>query len=220
MRYIVDRVLLKSQRADVFRVIEASGFDPVEFHWDTVESMYGDEVMVPRLTHRPTGFEYTFEQGMSLFAPGEQEQQQSLTAPNWPNHVVNLNQWLGFAQREMDAPSLWEDLALGEPMLNVPMLAEAQDTPFSGAEAAAIRGSIAEAVQYLKNELPPGSIAFLEARLLILDESIESTGRVTWMQLAVGLAMTAVWGGLMAPDQARHMLDIIGKAFQHLLGAG
>ena len=40
------------------------------------------------------------------------------------------------------------------------------------------------------------------------------------MQLAVGLAMTAVWGGLMAPEQARHMLDIIGKAFQHLLAPG
>jgi hypothetical protein len=32
--------------------------------------------------------------------------------------------------------------------------------------------------------------------------------------------MTAVWGGLIAPDQARDMLDIIGNAFQHLLGAG
>jgi hypothetical protein len=214
------RELLKSQRAEVFRTIEASGFDPVDFDWDDIESAYGDEVTVPRLTHRPSDYWYIFDQGISFFSPGKEELQVSANAPNWPNHIVNVGSWLSYAKREIEAPSLWEDLALGEPMLDVPMLAEAQDTPFSGAEAAAIRDSIAEAVRYLKNELPAGSVPFLEARLLVLDEKIESIGRITWMQLAVGLAMTAVWGGLMAPEQARQMLDILGKAFQHLLGAG
>jgi hypothetical protein len=45
-------------------------------------------------------------------------------------------------------------------------------------------------------------------------------GRVSWLQMAIGTLVGMMWARLLAPEQARTVLNMIGQAFQKLIGAG
>lgn len=219
--------LLRSQKAEIFETIKQRGFDPREFVWSErpVALPTGRSGLGDRLTHTQSGFYFEFastgsETGhFASYAPGDSTPKVKTGTGSWLRQMGIFRSWLGYAKREIEAPPLWEQLAAGEPLLEVSVPPGTDDRPFSATEGAAIAASIEEVRAYVRKELPAGSIPRVEEQLARLEASAKTAGRVSWMQAAVGMAVGLVWTGLMAPDQARAMLDILGKAFQHLLGA-
>ena len=125
--------------------------------------------------------------------------------------------WLQFVKRELDSPPLWEQLAQGSTIVDSGLLGATVDTPFSPEEREAISRQIDAVRDYLARELPAGSAAVINTRLSQVETSLATQGRVTWGLAFVGLCTTLVWGGLMAPDQARAVLQMIASAFSRLI---
>jgi hypothetical protein len=221
-----DRRLLKSQKNEVLRVIEGASLDPRDFHWD--QTYKDDAYYVDRLVHTASSFWFEFDYIVTSrnsghfvrFAPGEDSTDGGGYPGPWSGALDYFARWLRFLRREIEAPSLWEQLAGGEPLLEASTLPGAADTPFEPAELAAIDAKLDEVISYFRRELPAGSIPALEASVGRLRANARTSGRLSWIQMAIGTAISLAWGGFLAPEQARTFVDMIGQAFQRLLGGG
>jgi hypothetical protein len=218
---IEDRRLLRSQKNEVLDVLVALGMEPREFTWaDRTEGAYN----INRLVHSPSGFWFEFGVGnrgghAARYSPGEHILEATMGTGSWLAQMSEFAQWVRFMQRELAAPPLWEQLAAGEPMLDVTALGMG-DKPFDPAEIAAINQKLDETLEYLRRELPAGSIPAVEANIERLREAVKTSGRVSWAQMTIGSLIGMVWSGIMDPEKARTALQIIGTAFQGLIGAG
>ncbi len=221
----VELRVLQSQRNEVLSQINTLRLDPREFRWEHVPSRRDSAVQLDQLIHIPTGFYYQFDSReptstishYATFSPGASVLTETRYPGAWDLQVIYAGEWLGYLKRELTAPPLWEQLAQGEPLLEVP-LAAAEDTPFTPEEQRAIQGKLDDVLQYLKQELPPGSMPTVQTQIARLQEAAKTSGRVSWLQMAIGTMIGLVWGGLMAPEQARTVLQMIGQAFQRLIG--
>ena len=221
-----DLRILRSQRNDIMSLIADAGLEPREFRWEHVHSRRSAGDQLDRLAHLPTGYFYDFDnlngssqQHLATFAPGATTHEERQNPGSWPFQLGYVAQWLSYVKRELDAPPLWEQLALGQPLLEVPLEA-AEDRPFARDEQEAVRERLEEVREYLRRELAPGTMPAIEAQLARLEAALGTMGRVSWLQWAVGIMYTLIWGGLMAPEQARTVLHILGQAFQRLIGGG
>ena len=176
------------------------------------------------LIHEPTQYAFAFDWmsgpyangHYAIFSPGETQFEQTAFTEEWAAQRRSVTTWLACVKRELDAPPLWEQLAGGEPMLSIPGPG-AVDSQFLPEEAAAISARISEVRAYLAAELPTGAMAAVNESLDRLEQAATSQGRISWAQMAIGAFMGMVWGGLLAPDQARAALTLIGEAFRRLL---
>jgi hypothetical protein len=155
----------------------------------------------------------------ATFSPGDGIHTEQRFPGSWDNQMTIVRQWLSYLKRELDAPPLWEQLAQGEPLLEV-SLGAAEDSPFRPDELMAIETKLDEVRKYLARELPPGMLPTVQAQLDRLGAAAKTTGRLSWLQMTIGVMVSLMWGGMMAPDQARTVLQMIGQAFQRLIGAG
>ena len=85
-------LLLPSQMATVFEVVQRSGLDPTSFAWEECESpnLRGDRTSV--LRHRPSGYHFRFEnQGrgyVGIHSPGEENTIEVLARRlDWCHHL-------------------------------------------------------------------------------------------------------------------------------------
>ncbi len=214
--------LLTSQRNSVLGLIRLAGLEAREFYWMDADSRVTPGATVDRLVHRPTDFFYEFDfvpnsGHFGTFAPGGETHTISVNPGTWDNQLTYVRSWLQTLKRELEAPPLWEQLAAGEPLFDVPALAGA-DTPFRDEEVEAIHRQLGEVLAYVRRELPHGSVPAVEEQLTRLDLAAASQGRVSWAQMAVGTFVGLAWSGLIAPDQARAALGLLGEAFRRLLG--
>jgi hypothetical protein len=219
-----DLRVLRSQRNEVFALVTAAGLDPREFRWEHVPSSRSARTQVDRLLHVPSAFFYEFDnlegtnpnKHYATHSPGESVHTQEQYPGSWGYQLAFVENWLTYLNRELEAPPLWEQIAQGEPLLQA-QLEGTEDTPFTPAELAAIESKLDEVREYLRRELPPGAVAAALAHVDRLEGAAKSTGRMSWAQMAIGIVVSLVWGGAMAPDQARLVLEMIGQAFQRLI---
>ena len=202
--------VLRSQKNDLLPMIDSAGLDPLEFAWVTVPSPLDEANSIDKLVHSATGYFFTFDYKENAsgdghwarFSPGHQKSLESQYPGSWMNQLTYFKGWLTFLTRELDAPPLWEKLAQGSAIADSGLLDAAVDTPFTAEEQEAITRQIKAVRAYVASELPAGSVSLVNSRLDHLETSLTSQGRVSWVQLFLGLVTTLVWGGLMAPEQA------------------
>jgi hypothetical protein len=216
--------LLKSQRNDVLQILRANDFDPRQFDWNVALNKAGTRD-IDVLTHRTSGYQYAFDwfdgpRGSghyAVFTPAADSPEGTDYPGSWDYQAQYFARWLGFLAREVQAPDLWAEILAGEPLLESQLLDDADDSPFSADEVAAIKRGIEEVKVYLRAELPPGSEPTVRAQLDRLEENLAGQGRVTWAQMAIGAFVGMVWAGLMDPDKARSALQILGQALRFLI---
>jgi len=222
-----DLYVLQSQRNEILSRITVAGLDPREFRWEHIPSSRDGRTLLDRLIHVPSGFFYEFDNSegtdpgkhQATFSPGDGIHTERRFPGHWDYQMAYVTEWLGNLKRELNAPPLWERLAQGEPLLEVP-LGAAEDSPFRPGELLAIEAKLDEVREYLARELPPEKLPTVQAQLDRLGAAAKTSGRLSWLQMAIGVMFTLMWGGMMAPDQARTVLQMIGQAFQRLIGAG
>jgi hypothetical protein len=222
-----DLRVLQSQRNEILSRIKSAGLEAREFGWDHGPSTRYPTTYLDRLVHVPSGFFYEFDnvEGTSptkhytTHSPGYSTHTQKEFPGSWDNQLTYLSQWLSFVKRELDAPPLWEQLTQGEPLLEVP-LAGAEDSPFRPEELQAIEAQLDEVRNYLRDQLPPAALPTVQAQLDRLEAAAKTTGRLSWVQMTIGLLVGLAWSGVLAPEQARTILQIIGQAFQKLITGG
>lgn len=216
-----DQTLPRFRKNDVFDLFTQLRLDPSDFRWEEVQGARGNLVSV--LSHRSRDFHFTFdvwENGYHVrFRPGVERPTDAEFPGNWGLALQYAKQWLQAVRMEITAPPLWEQLAAGQPLLDASLVtAQLDDAPFTVDETAAVVRQLGEVRRYLREAIAPDAFPAIESRLDRIEAAVTTMGKESWRFFVVGTLLTLIWGGLMAPDQARHVLDLIAQAFVLLLG--
>lgn len=218
--------LLRSQKNEVFRVIEKVGLTPAEFEWSgtpdpTSKSSLGDILYTtwPKITHTPTGCYFSFGSlnttnnkfyvkyfpSLEKFADTQIE-----TDGSWRQTIGILEKWLGIVSREHFEPDLWS--ATNNKALVAEDISEFENSSFSLDEQTRISKAIVELKSFLLATQKHSSeqIQFIEERLNHLDESSKRLGRKDWITLAMGTLTNIIVGVALAPDAARELVRNAG----------
>lgn len=208
--------LLKTQANDVLNAITKNGLDPQDFDWELEGT--------PTLRHTPSGdYFFTFEPELftrhkAHYSPGAVTADEYRQVGSWEGQLSLVEKWLTNLKREIQAPDLWSFLS-DQTALVQAASTDSPNTPFSTAEIEKISDGLRELQAYIENthHLDEQKHAFLESRLVYLEDAAHRQGRKDWLHTAIGVLFTVVMGLAMAPDQAKEVFRFIGNVLQAIL---
>ncbi len=219
--------LLRTQRNEVFTILEQAQLDPAEFEWTELTKIRIpgciDEGIVSVLVHRPTGFRFEFDlrdrdMFWCTFAPALDAPERHAQAAGWAGVRGYVNMWAASLGCELDAPDLWAGVIrgneLGSAASRVPDGEELDDA----ARRAAVN-AVGAVERFLESHLTSqgAQAALIRGELQYLRESTEKMDKKAWMHTLVGVLFTIVVSLALAPDQARALFAAAAHALRPLL---
>lgn len=226
-----DHTLLPSQKADVFRAIEAAGFDPAEFDWKIrpgEATHFGpghDTMYVPMLIHAPSGWYFVFDFDLdrlshhAIYSPGNQSPESHSAPGGWGGELVRVGRWLGYVRRELAAPDLWAEVGRQRQLLALPR-PETENAPFTEDERRLISEQLRGLKELLESryDLQDEQMDEVSARLGELEDAATRLGRLDWGRIMVaelvGLFVRSVIPDGAFREAGRFLVQTIG----HLVG--
>lgn len=220
---MLDGLLLKTQRNEVFEAISDRGFQPSQFEWQESRSPRRAKTKVALIVHRSTGHYFMFdnpgELRVSVGSPGGSTPKSSVRAETWDQQLSHVRDWLQCLEREIEAPDLWAEIAQERTLAEAASSAPATNRPFTPDEQSYISEQLHEIETYLitTQNLTEEHTEFVRTRLNYLGEAAERQGRQDWLHTAIGVVVTIVMGIALAPDAARELFRFVAGAFRQLL---
>lgn len=203
--------LRRSQRNELFEVIRESGLDPADFMWDFV--MLGHDCpAVPSLRHRSSQFFFTFEEYEDgMYSPGCSRMGDVLAPVRWNTWVQQFRCWLEELKGETQEPDLWEQLSQSQIGLDFSADSEADNRPFTGAEAKQITAGIKKMQEYLATECPEvaGFGDEINEKLGYLTKAVGRLGRIDWANACIGALVGVGFDRLLTHDHGRRLMEIL-----------
>jgi hypothetical protein len=225
--------LLRSQRNEVFRLIEKMKLTPAEFEWENPPEPSDNLVDIaainwPKLIHTPTGYYFKFGR-ISLgsrvhriqYFPSSELAQETWydTDGSWKRSLFYFEQWLNIVRREYFEPDLWS--TINDKALVTEDLYDFENSTFTIDEQDRISKAITELKSFLisTNRHSSEHIQFIEERLNHLEESSKRLGRKDWITLAMGTLTNIIVGVALAPDAARELIRNAGLLLGWIVGS-
>ncbi|MBT0651903.1 hypothetical protein [Geomobilimonas luticola] len=218
--------LLKSQRNEVFLLIQGADLEPAAFQWETVNSLHESRLSVPRLVYVPSGDYFHFDlvkgKHWCQYSPGEDVLVESQYPGSWDYQLSYFsNNWLRNLKRELETPDMWTAIA-GESalLLGTVVVEDETNSLFSPSEREHISRSLNEIRAYIESThlVSEARVGFVEERLQYLEEAASRMGRKDWFNLAYGALINIVVGAALAPEAAKDLLRLAGTALAWVLG--
>lgn len=221
-----DKLLLKSQKNEIFAAITEIGLNPLQFEWrrEAVENIYLQRYDISCIYYRPANFYFKFDYDdegvrLSVFRPGEQRMKQSKQAENWNQQLNDVKKWLAFVKREVEIPDLWEQLKGYAPQETFIGTAEISNAPFSSSEAENIIASLDKLqAQIEKNfNLQEEQHVFVERQFDYLKDAVKRLGRKDWIHTSIGVMVGIAVNLALSPEKAKLLWDLVRSCFAHIL---
>lgn len=100
--------LLKSQKDEIFDLIENSGLSPSMFYFDEINSKNGNVA----LKIKDREYFFTFSDGprgghYAHFCPGKETYEESEYPGSWALQKLNVRYWITYVKRELETPDKW-----------------------------------------------------------------------------------------------------------------
>jgi hypothetical protein len=228
---MADHELLTSQRNEVLSAITEAGLNPTEFEWLEVDSgasgigLGAPPYIVQALVHSPTGAAFSFDidassgQHLAIFHPGYDGPTQRVGSGSWNSQISYVRQWLGYVNREYNAPDLWAEVQ-GRRELIAGELHATGNTPFTPEEQGQIAAQLREISAYVRrtHELTPAQQEALDARLGYLEDAATRMERIDWRNTFVGVMMGVVVEAILPADAVREAVALALRGLAHLFG--
>src|SRR5271157_2475747 len=116
--FMSEYTIMRSQKDEVFKLIQKLGMPLEEFEWVEVDSMSlpNTGIRVSRIVHKPSGYYFQFDRGVTnsfycYFSPGSNSQVEGSPAMSWDDQVQLVDFWLRYLTREIESPDLWTTIA-------------------------------------------------------------------------------------------------------------
>ena len=216
--------LMKSQKNEVFKILQDAGLEPANFAWKIGRADVSRRFIdVPRLEYHDGQYYFQFEPKSCTLSPGELTAFAQYEAINWPMQIDNLIEWTDNLKREIEAPDLWAEmekyktsvsLALPEQILNEPIPA------YEAEEIAKKLEQLANKIQEQFN-LTNEQNKFVRRKLNYLAEAAKSQRSVNFVYMVIGVFVTIATALTLAPDQAKELWELIKSIMGgviHLIG--
>lgn len=217
---MTNSVLLRWQKNELFHTIAQLGFQLAEFEWRPVPGSLSRSV----LTHRPTSYYFSFEvdSGGSYYleySPGKDLLIVNDIENEWEMLHEDFSDWLQSIKREIETPDLWETIADGPGLFTSASVSDVENTPFTPDEREYISQQLHEIETYLITTqiFSEEQAEFVRKRLNYLEGAAHRSGRIDWLNTAVGVIFSIMVSAAFAPQQARDLWQFVAAAFKHLL---
>ncbi len=202
-----DFTLIRSQRNDVFKLIEKHGVSPKDFDWLRIPGSNRD--VVSQLLRHPTEYYSTFDRNQIWYSPDEMRKYGMLQygEENWAYKRDDLDRWLRRLKREIEASDLWAMARQDHEFVQLTAVIDSSNTHFDEPERQcistkldAIRGFVLASAQ-----LDDAQRLLVEAQIEYTRAATERLGRFDWKGVLVSTIITIAVSGAFAPDQANHV---------------
>ncbi|MEO8398301.1 MAG: hypothetical protein ABI550_00655 [Ignavibacteriaceae bacterium] len=216
-------LILKSQKEKVFNDIRVYGFDPSDYTWEEVKSIFED-LIVSKIIHKKSGYYFVFDfyrdSHNFRLSPGNMKQEESVfvNIGNWDVFSQYFFKWLSYLDRELEAVDFWE-LPSNENNYFQNQITESQNNLFSSEEVKRIGDSIKNIKNFLIEELRLDStqLTIANEKLDYLVESSKRMGKKDWLILSIGAIVNLIYVLALTPENSRDLLKAASKFLSWLV---
>ena len=194
--------ILPTQKAELYRAIEAAGLNPAHFKWDMDGMGYSSSNDTPVLKHTETAYYFQILTPDNFRSHGFRGRVSPGASSNefilkedvaWERMVQLFTHWLGWLKRELAVADPWA--ALEQQRILAPTLVAYNQTanrPFTVVEAKKIENTLGQLVEKLEQVFPDvlSKVTNLELQVqsLVLAAQ-EGRGRIDWANQFVGFLL-------------------------------
>jgi hypothetical protein len=207
--------VLKTQANQVLEAFRKLDVDPASFVWELEEE--------PTLRHSASDYFFHFGlvdygQHQAYYCPGESTAHEESRGGSWEGQLALVERWIVNLKREVGVPDLWAVLS-EQTALAQAASADSPNTEFTASEREQISAVLREIKAYIEhtNELNETNRVFLDSRLAYLEDAAHRLGRKDWLNIALGVLVTVVWGLVMAPERANELYHFLSNALYAFL---
>ena len=216
--------LLKSQKNEVFEILQKAGLEPANFSWKWGEMAdLGEFIDVPRLEYLDGQYYFEFKPDFSTFTPGRGEAISTERAGSWGMQRHHIREWVICLKREIEAPDLWAEMEKYKLSFSVTLPQRQVNEPISASEAEKISDKLSLLTNTIEQQfdLDAEHKKFVRSKLNYLAEAAKRQSGLDWVHTLIGVSVTIVLSLNLTPDKASELWQLIKSVlgpFIHLIG--
>lgn len=223
-----NQTLLKTQRNEVFDILQKAGLEVADFSW--IEKTGRSVSTTVSCFNYKEGrhyflFDFDSFHGYWIyeFAPGGSIPTKEVYSDSGNLELRHVSIWALLLKREIDAPDLWAEIAKYQSIFSLTPVSQIINEAIPTYEVE----KISKALNGLKTEIKNNfGISQQQEQLvnLKLDYLIDASKRqrrTDWTLASIGVFVTIFIGLAMAPEQAKKLWELFQRAvspFLHLVG--
>jgi len=219
-----DLTLLKTQKNELYKILESNELNPSDFSWDVRESKMETDTDISVLFYRERDFyfqfDFTSDQWCLTYAPAKEKRSDFDAVSGWNDVTYSLKIWIDLLKKELDAPDLWQEIEKYQEAFSITPPEDLTNEPIPAYEVEQVAKSIAILADRIEEsfELSKEQNTFVRSRLAYLVDSAKRQLKLDWIHTNIGVLVTISAGLALAPEQAHELWQlfksIVGQSIQ------
>lgn len=232
---IKKHMLLKSQKNQVFKILQEEGLEPANFSWVETTSVWGADIIISSLNYRGGHFYFKFDFFFSKrvddfipktphceFSPGGELPMSHEYPDNWQLQKDCVHKWAGYLKREIEAPDLWAEMEKYKTSVSLALPEQLLNEPIPASEAEKISEQLSSLADKIEKqfELTNEQNQFVRSKLNYLADAAKRQRSMDWANTLIGVSVTIAMGLALAPDKAKELWELMRRLGEliHLFG--
>lgn len=229
--------LLKSQKNEVFDILQTEGLEPADFSWTRAEAVLKRDLLVPRLNHRDKRFYYQFDYGgnpdsplgleekhFCEFSPGDSMSISRQYPGSWNSQLGYVLQWVNNLKKEIEAPDLWAEIEKYKPTLVLVPAERIVNEPIPAYEVEEISEKLSQLADMIEEQfkLNEDQNRFVRGKLEYLADAAKRQPRRDWENIFISVFITIAFQLALEPEKAQQFWQVVKSIvgpFIHLIGS-
>lgn len=211
--------LLNSQKDQIFDLIEATDFTPVQFIFEETQGINNPSVIVTKVNYAKTNYFFSFETNQlnedgqwAIFSPSDEKLVDKINLGSWDFQKSYFSRWLSYLLREIQAPNKWDRLS--KEIEKIDFEPNVDSTQFTIAEYEKLVIDIKTVnEEIIKLKLDESQTTLIIAKLNSLTDLAKQLNKFDWVNLLIGTIITLVTHCALAPEKAKALWDTIKTVF-------
>jgi hypothetical protein len=224
------QTLSKTQKNEIFNILQDAGLEPSDFSWLEEEGEYLD-IVVSKLVYRDEEFYFKFdlnEEGENeplscAFSPGINMLSESYAVESWIEQKRFVENWANILRNEIFAPDMWQELEKYKDTFSLAPSEKIIDDQIPYYEVEQITEALHLLAKKIEEQfkLTSEQNEFVRSRIDYLVDAVKRQGRFTWVHTCIGILMGIALKLALPPEDASLLWQlaksVLGK-FIHMLG--
>lgn len=220
-------ILLKTQKNEVFRILQESCLEPANFSW-VRKTVPTTSRIAPRLNYLDSNYYFWFDmfenKHCCTFSPGEEKIVQWARPESWQNQIHYVRVWIRCLKREIEAPDLWHEMEKYKTSVSLALPEQFLNEPIPSYEAEQIADKLRLLADKIGQQfqLTDEQNHFVRSKLNYLADAAKRQRSADWVHTSIGVSITIMLGLALAPDRAKELWQLIEsllRGFIHLIGS-
>jgi hypothetical protein len=210
--------LLKSQKNEVFKLIDEIGFNPSDFKWLDVTSKKMADTIVTKIEYTNSQYYFQFDTLMdhhyAIFSPGRDKHIEEENTGSWEFQKKTMTRWLLYLEREISQSDLWENISSYKPLIDIILANDLSNEPFNNQQITQIVSGLNQTRLYIEeHELATvDQMVIVNEKLDYLINAVQRQGKRDWIYTLIGVFVTIGTALALAPEKAKALWIFIKNA--------